>query len=71
MRLQIEVSAPTYTPASTAMDAIAACLDNFSGQLPDGTSVHGIRIAELPTDHYDNVAKLHAVSTDFMVWFYS
>lgn len=59
----------SYAQAKAAQAAIRAALELFAGQLPDGTWVAGIFVANA-MDLYEQDARSYRTSTDFVVNYY-
>lgn len=73
MRLQIQyrsggpISA-SYSDAKNAQAAMRALLENYRGQLPDGTWVSGILVAD-EKDGYMQDGREYGPRTDFMIFY--
>ena len=66
VRLQIDTWAGTYSQAKDLHEAINGVLDNFSGDLPDGTHVYGIQLFTC-NDLYESEARIYRVTADYMI----
>jgi len=70
-RLQVDIwSNTTYASTQAAQQAIRACLESFTGDLPDGTHVLDIRVANV-TDYYDSGLLSFRVQTDYIIQYLS
>jgi len=72
-RIQVDTwsggpDAASYLDAKNAQAAIRAALEGFRGQLPDGTWVTGILVANAK-DEYEQDARAYRTSTDFLVFY--
>lgn len=72
-RIQVDTwsggaSSASYMDAKNAQAAIRAALETFRGQLPDGTWVAGILVANAK-DEYEQDARAYRTTTDFMVFY--
>jgi Protein of unknown function (DUF3168) len=73
-RLQVDSwsGGPTgasYLAVKNIDAAIRAVLDRFTGQLPDGTNVGAIFVAN-SRDEFEQDARAYRVTTDYMIHFY-
>jgi hypothetical protein len=68
-RLQMDVrSNTTYAAADTGVRAIRNCLESFTGDLLDGTSISDIRVEDV-TDYYDAANLAFRKQVDFIIDF--
>jgi hypothetical protein len=67
-RLQIDVWGSTYLAVKTLSEAIRKVLEDYTGVLSDGTSVHNIS-RDNSTDLYEDQAYLYRVQTDWLILF--
>jgi hypothetical protein len=65
-RIQFDTWAADYGQAKQLMDAINTAIDNFSGQLSDGTKVFGIQL-DTCTDLYEESARIYRCSADYLI----
>jgi hypothetical protein len=63
-----EVSA-SYLDAKNAAEAIRNVLEGYSGQLPEGTYVAGVFVAQMQ-DLYEQDARAYRVLTDYKICYY-
>lgn len=68
MRLQIDTWSSDYSDAKTLAAAIVSILDNFTGALPDGTSVLGIQ-ARTSSDLFEPKALMYRTLLEFNIQF--
>ena len=68
LRLQIDAWAETYADAKSAVSAIVAVLDNFSGTLPDSTQVFGVQLRN-SVDYFEHESLTYRVLAEFDIQF--
>lgn len=66
IRLQVDSWSEDYVQVKQLDAAVRACLDGFSGTLPNGTYVDNTTV-DSSYDLYESTARLHRVSTDFLI----
>jgi hypothetical protein len=65
-RFQFDTWAGTYADAKNLMAAINTAIDNYSGDLPDGTHVFGVQLYSC-SDRYEQEARIYRVTADYMI----
>jgi hypothetical protein len=68
IRIQFDTWAERYGDAKQLMAAINSAIDNFSGDLPDGTHVFGVQLAAC-NDLFEEAARTHRTSADYLIQF--
>lgn len=66
VRIQFDTWASTYADAKNLMAAINTAIDNYSGDLPDGTHIFGVQLYSC-TDLYEQAARIYRVTADYMI----
>lgn len=66
VRIQFDTWANDYGQAKQLMAAINAAIDNFSGQLSDGTQVFGIQL-DTCNDLYEDAARIYRCTADYLI----